>query len=82
MDEHVIGSNYIPVQGSQTILERTLVAEYLLSQGYIVSELGRLAPQKARILAQDACQFAALRLAEIESGNNFPWEIRIHISLN
>ena len=82
MDESVICSDHLLAHGPQTILERTLVAEYLFILGYLVSDLFRLSPAIAKNLAEEACQYAALRLAEIETGDRFPWEIRMRISLN
>jgi hypothetical protein len=69
-------------EGPQSILERTLIAEYLLSQGYLTSDLWELPPQAAKSLMSEACRFAALRLAEIEAKVEFRQKIRLPISLN
>jgi hypothetical protein len=73
----------IPVtNGPQSILERALVAEYLIGKGYLISDLKNLDSQLAKRLMLEACQFAALRLAEIESRVNFQQKIRLTMSLN
>jgi hypothetical protein len=48
-------------------LERELIAKYLSSKGYKLSDLRHLSGQKARDLMEAACRYAALRLAEIEA---------------
>lgn len=68
--------------GPQAILERTLIAEYLISKGYLISDLKDLPPQEAKRLMTEACRFAVLRLAEIEARDIFQQKIRLPISLN
>lgn len=70
------------VGSPHSVLKRTLIAEYLLCKGYLTSDLDELPPQLAKSLMKEACRFAALRLAEIESGNKFQWMIGLPISLN
>ena len=69
-------------KGPQTVLERTLIAEYLLSRGYLMSDLKELPAKAAKRLMREACRFTALRLTEIESRTPFPWMARLPISLN
>jgi hypothetical protein len=69
-------------EGPQSTLERTLIAEYLLSQGYLTSELKELPPLVAKRLKGEACRFAALRLAEIEAKAELRQKLRPPISLN
>lgn len=72
-----------PFAGSpQTVLERTLIAEYLLSRGYLMSDLKELPAKAAKRLVREARRFAALRLTEIESKAPFQWMVRLPISLN
>ncbi|MEJ2353343.1 MAG: ZIP family metal transporter [Anaerolineales bacterium] len=73
-------SNWLFAEDSQSILERALTAEYLLGQGYLMSDLKDLPPQLAKSLMREARRFAALRLAEIESGAKFRRKIRLPIS--
>lgn len=68
--------------GPQSVLERTLVAEYLAAKGYLMCELQALEPKEAQALMREACQFAALRLAEIESREAFQRKIKFPFSYN
>ena len=43
MSDEAVDLNRFFVGSPQTILERTLIAEYLLSRGYLLSDLKRLA---------------------------------------
>jgi hypothetical protein len=54
-------------EGPQSVLESSLIAQYLLSKGYLVSDLKDLPEQTAKSLMKKACLYAALKLAEIES---------------
>jgi hypothetical protein len=67
MAEVKAGPNRPLVGGPQSGLERKLIAEYLLSEGYLMSDLRDLPEQKAQSLMKKACIYAALKLAEIES---------------
>jgi hypothetical protein len=68
--------------GQQSLLERTLIAEYLLCKGYLLSELNGLPPQVAKSLMREARRFAALKLAEIDRKSEFSQKFRLQISLN
>ena len=74
--------NLFEMGGPQAILERTLIAEYLFSKGYLISDLKDLPPQEAKSLMTEACRFAVLRLAEIEARDKFQQKIRLPVSLN
>jgi hypothetical protein len=54
-------------QGPQSSLERKLIKEFLLEQGYRPSDLKNLPREQARSLMVAACRYASLRLAEVES---------------
>jgi hypothetical protein len=82
MTAETIEPDRLMAEGAQSLLERTLIAEYLFSNGYLMSELKELPPQAAKDLMQKACQYAALRLAEIESRDKFLDKIKLPISLN
>jgi len=69
-------------EGPQTILERTLIAEYLFGNGYLMCDLKELPPQVVKSLMWEACRFAALRLAEIEAKAELCQKFRLPISLN
>ena len=77
-----IDPNYFATEGPKSVLVSTFLAEYLLSEGFLVSDLDELPPKVARKLIRKACRITALRLTEIESIDKFPWEIRLMVSLN
>jgi hypothetical protein len=82
MPDETADLNRLFVGSPQTVLERTLTAEYLFSKGYLMSDLRELPPQVATSLMLEACRFAALRLAEIESKAELYQKFRLPISLN
>jgi len=82
MHKETIDLNRLLELGSQSILERTLVAEFLFSKGYLNPDLKELPWLEEEKLTREACRFAKFRLAEIESGDIFPWKIGLAISLN
>jgi hypothetical protein len=55
----------------ESALERELIAKYLSSKGLKVSDLKTLSGQEVRDLMEEACRYAALRLAEIEARSKF-----------
>jgi hypothetical protein len=55
----------------ESSLERKLIAEYLLSKGYKMSDVRNLPEPEMIRLMKEACRYAALRLAEIESKSKF-----------
>jgi hypothetical protein len=75
MAEVKVGLDRLLMEGPQSGLERKLIAEYLLSKGYLMSDLRDLPEQKAQNLMKKACLYAALKLAEIESRAKFRREI-------
>ncbi len=54
-------------EGPQTALERKYVAEYLQGKGYRLEDLPQLPRDQAKQLMREACQYAALKLAEVEA---------------
>lgn len=66
----------------QALLERTLTAEYLLSQGYLVSEIEILPNSLAESLMSNAATFVARRLTELNSGDILQQMFRLPMSLN
>lgn len=77
-----VEQNDFKINYPQATLERALIAEYLLGKGYLVSDLKTLPDQIAKRLMREACRFAALRLAEIESRDLFQHKIRPPSSRN
>ena len=70
-----INSNQISSESPQSTLERKLIADYLLSKGYTLTDLEKLPKQEAKNLMGKACIFASLKLAEIESRSKFRQKI-------
>jgi hypothetical protein len=56
-------------------LEQALIQEYLKNKGYSQADLKQLPPQKSRRLMIAACQYASLKMAEIESRVGFRHKI-------
>jgi hypothetical protein len=62
--------------GPQSALERMLLEEFLRGKGYRLSDLDRLPKEEAKALMIEACRFASLKLAQLESTAHFREEIR------
>jgi hypothetical protein len=76
--------DYIPVdfeqcggEGPQSTLERNLIREYLCKKGYSQEDLRILPEEEAKSLMREACQYAAFKLAEVESKARFRREIQL-----
>ena len=54
-------------EGPQNALERKYVTEYLAGKGYRLEDLARLPQAEAKQLMREACQYATLKLAEVEA---------------
>jgi hypothetical protein len=54
-------------EGPQNALEQKYVAEYLQSKGYKLEDLAQLPRAEAKQLMREACQYAGLKLAEVEA---------------
>jgi hypothetical protein len=78
----IIDLNRFLAESPPSILERTLMAEYLLAKGYLMSDLTTLPPQVATDLMAEARRFSAIRLVEIAGGGECQWKMRLPISLN
>jgi hypothetical protein len=59
----------------QSELERQLITDYLKSKGYSRQDLLNLPEEEAYRLRFEACQYASLKLAEIESRAGFKHKI-------
>ncbi|MBN1666137.1 MAG: hypothetical protein JW862_03590 [Anaerolineales bacterium] len=57
-------------------LEQALIQEYLHSKGYAQADLKHLPSHQARRLMTAACQYASLKMAEIESRVGFRHKIQ------
>ena len=69
-------------EGPRSILERTLIAEYLLCQGYLVCDLPALPLHIRKGLLSEACQFVVHQMAEMDAISKYQFEMRLVISLN
>jgi len=58
-------------EGPQHVLEQKYVREYLLEKGYHLEDLAGLPQEKAQQLMREACQYATLKLAEVEAKGHF-----------
>jgi hypothetical protein len=65
-----------------SLLERVFFAEYLLSRGYLVSDLSCIPPRQASRLQWDAAVFTRRRMAEIKPFGVLPWDTHLPICLN
>jgi hypothetical protein len=62
--------------GTQAALERRFIEEFLHEKGYRIEELTKLPKEEAKKLMSEACQYASLKLAEVESRAQFRERIR------
>ena len=63
-------------ESPQSPLEKQLVEDYLKSKGYSREELHHIPEEIAKELMREACTYASLKLAELESKSRFREEIR------
>ena len=61
---------------NESVLERHLIAEYLLSKGYRRSDLQNLPEAHRKKLMKEACMYAAIKLANIEAKSKFRQKIK------
>jgi hypothetical protein len=57
--------------GPQSAMEKMLLEEYLQQKGYHLTDLHKLPPEQAKALMVEACQYASLQLAQVESSAHF-----------
>jgi len=60
----------------QSVLERELISEYLRGKGYRREDLRKLPREEAKRLMKEACQYASLRLTDIEAKAGFRRRIK------
>ena len=61
----------------EAALERALIDDYLKQKGYAFTDLCKLPEKEAKVLMIEACRYASLKLAEVESRDTFQKEIHI-----
>lgn len=64
----------------QSALERELIREYLRSKGYRWEDLRKLPREENRYIMKQACQYASLKLSEIEAKVGFRRKIHFDSS--
>jgi hypothetical protein len=62
-------------EGPQSALEKNIIQEYLKEKGYSLESLHKLPEEEAHRLMREACTYASLKLAEVESRARFREEI-------
>ena len=62
-------------EGPQSALEKNLIQEYLKEKGCSLESLHQLPQDEAHRLMREACTYASLKLAEVESRARFREEI-------
>ena len=63
-------------EGPQSVLEKKYIEEYLRTKGYCSGDLQHLPAEEAKQLMVEACTYASLRLAVVESRARFRDKIR------
>ena len=63
-------------EGPQAAMEKTLIEQYLQTKGYSFKDLCNLPEEEARALMIEACKYASLKLAQVESTAHFREKIR------
>ncbi|HSF79812.1 MAG TPA: hypothetical protein VLA49_01175 [Anaerolineales bacterium] len=76
MEENAFDIDRCAGEGPQSALEKKLIAEYLAGKGYHMDDLQELPDEQARALMQEACHYASLKLAEVESKTKFRKDIQ------
>ena len=61
--------------GPQSTLEKMLLEAYMEGKGYHLEDLKNLPPEQVRELMKEACAYASMKLAEVESKAQFRQEI-------
>lgn len=76
MNKNLIDIERCAGEGPQSALEKRLIAEYLADKGYKAEDLQQMNPEQAKELMQEACRYASLKLAEVESKTKFRKDIQ------
>ena len=62
--------------GPQSKMEKILLEQYLQTRGYTFKDLCDLPEEEAKSLMIEACKYASLKLAQVESAARFRETIR------
>jgi hypothetical protein len=63
-------------RGPQSALEKRFITAFLREKGYCLEDLEKLPRKEARRLMTEACQYACLKLTEIEAIAGFCRKIK------
>ena len=66
----------------ESLIERALIADYLLEHGYLLCDLQYLAAKDADRLYKEACQFARRKVGEFSSDVSLTRYSAVGFSLN
>jgi len=62
--------------GPESTMEKILLEEYLRTRGFSFKDLCKLPEEEAKSLMIEACKYASLKLAQVESTARFREKIR------
>lgn len=71
MSDWMIGYDECAGQAPQSAMERKLIVEYLAEKGLTFSDLKKLPEEEAHQIMCEACRYASLKIAEVESKASF-----------
>ncbi len=66
-------------EGPQSTLEHMIIEAYLAGKNVKLEDLKNLPPEEAQRLMKEACSYASMKLAEVESKAQFRREIHYEI---
>lgn len=75
MNETIFDIDRCAGEGPQSALEKRLIEQYLKELGYTLADLRGMPDEQAQELMQEACRYASLKLAEVESKSKFRKDI-------
>jgi hypothetical protein len=76
MKSDILENDDFIFEGPESALERMLIESYLKDKGFAsIKEFSKLPKDKAKQLMQEACRYASLKLAEVESTDRFQKDI-------
>jgi hypothetical protein len=76
MKSHLLEDEDSIFEGPESALERMLIESYLKEKGFSsIKELRKLPKDEAKQFMMEACRYASLKLAEIESTDRFQKDI-------
>lgn len=74
--------DWLAEEDPHALLERVIVAEYLLSRGFLMAELDAASQLVACSLKRKACQYVETKIAEIEHPDPAQRKFRLPVLLN